>query len=436
MTMRRIVDVGERLPFGQALPLSLQHMFAMFGSTVLVPFLTGLDPSVALFTGGLGTLLYLLMTRGKIPAYLGSSFAFIAPILAVSKSQGQGEALFGAAMSGVVYIVVALVIARFGTRWLEKLLPPIVVGPVVVVIGLSLAGTAVSMAAKGYGAAWVALGAAMAAMVFFRGFLNVVPILFGIAAGYLYSAITGQVDWRPVVQAPWFSPPDFVTPRPSMSAVWTIAPVALVTIAEHIGHLLVTENIVGRPLMRDPGLHRSLLGDGVATAVAGLMGGPPTTTYGENIGVMAITRVYSVWVIGGAAVIAVMFAFIGKLGALVHSIPVPVMGGISVLLFGTIAAAGVRMVVEHRVDFSNPRNLAIASVIMVLGVGVVGDTVLHLGGLEIGGLALATFGGMILNAIFPERREGGPSGGPGRHAGPWKEEVPGTPAAEEPCVPR
>lgn len=403
--MRRVVDVHERLPLGQGLPLSLQHMFAMFGATVLVPFLTGLDPSVALLTSGIGTLLYIFLTKGKIPAYLGSSFAFIAPILAVSKSQGQGEALFGAVMSGVVYILIALLIGRFGTRWLEKLLPPIVVGPVVVVIGLSLAGTAVSMAAKDYGAALVSLAAALAAMVFFRGFLNVIPILFGIVVGYLYSMVTGLVDWQSVVQAPWFSVPHFVTPKVSSLALWTIAPVALVTIAEHIGHLLVTENIVGRPLMRDPGLHRSLLGDGVATAVAGLIGGPPTTTYGENIGVMAITRVYSVWVIGGAAVIAMLFAFIGKLGALVHSIPVPVMGGISVLLFGTIAAAGVRMLVEHQVDFASPRNLAIASVIMVLGVGVVGDTVLRFGGLEIGGLALATFGGMILNAVLPAPKE-------------------------------
>ncbi|HHY67430.1 MAG TPA: uracil permease, partial [Alicyclobacillus sp.] len=203
MTMGRIVDVQDRLPLGRALPLSAQHMFAMFGSTVMVPFLTGLDPSVALFTGGLGTLLYILLTKGKIPAYLGSSFAFIAPILAVSKAQGMGEALFGAAMSGVVYIAVALLIGRFGTAWLEKLLPPIVVGPVVVVIGLSLAGTAVSMAAGGYLAAVIALAAAMAAMVFFRGFLNVIPILFGIIVGYLYSAAAGQVDWQAVAQAPW-----------------------------------------------------------------------------------------------------------------------------------------------------------------------------------------------------------------------------------------
>ncbi|MDI3327077.1 MAG: solute carrier family 23 protein [Alicyclobacillaceae bacterium] len=415
--MQRVVDVHERLPLGQALPLSLQHMFAMFGATVLVPFLTGLDPSVALFTGGLGTLLYILLTKGMIPAYLGSSFAFIAPILAVSKSQGQGEALFGAAMSGVVYIAVALLIGRFGTRWLERLLPPIVVGPVVVVIGLSLAGTAVSMASKHYGAALVSLSAALAAMVFFRGFLNVIPVLFGIAVGYAYSAAAGLVDWQAVVQAPWLAMPHFATPKPSSLAFWTVAPVALVTIAEHIGHLLVTENIVGRPLMRDPGLHRSLLGDGVATVAAGMVGGPPTTTYGENIGVMAITRVYSVWVIAGAAGLAMAFAFIGKLGALVRTIPEPVMGGISILLFGTIAAAGVRMLVEHRVDFGRPRNLAIASVIMVLGVGVVGDAVIRLGSLEIGGLALATFGGMLLNAVLPDRGNAAVGAGPDGPAG-------------------
>jgi uracil permease len=401
-TQKDFIDVQERVPLGKAVPLSLQHMFAMFGATVLVPILTGLDPAVALFTGGVGTLIYVILTKGKIPAYLGSSFAFIAPLTAIVKSQGIGAAMFGAILSGLVYVVVAALIAKFGINWLERLLPPIVVGPIIIVIGLSLAGTAVNMASNNYLVAFVALLIAVLASTYFKGFLGVIPILLGIIGGYGFAAIRGIVDFSAVQKASWFQVPHFTAPHISTVAAWAIAPVALVTIAEHIGHLLVTENIVGRRLMKDPGLHRSILGDGVATMVAGAVGGPPSTTYGENIGVMAITRVYSVWVIGGAACIAIAFSFIGKLKALISSIPVPVMGGISIMLFGIIAASGLRMLVENQVNFGSKRNLTIASIIMVLGVG---GAVFHIKGLEIGNMAIATLVGILLNWILPEERE-------------------------------
>jgi uracil permease len=402
MNQKTYIDVHEKVPLGKAIPLSFQHLFAMFGSTVLVPILTGLDPAVALFAGGIGTLIYIILTKGKIPAYLGSSFAFIAPLTAMVKTQGIGAAMYGAILSGVVYVIVSALIAKFGIGWLERLLPPIVVGPIVIVIGLSLAGTAVNMASGNYLVAFVALLIAVIANTYFKGFLGVIPILLGIIGGYLFAAVCGIVNFSTVSNAPWFAAPHFTAPHISSIAAWTIAPVALVTIAEHIGHLLVTENIVGRKLMRDPGMHRSILGDGIATIVAGSVGGPPSTTYGENIGVLAITRVYSVWVIGGAACIAVVFSFIGKLKALISSIPTPVMGGISIMLFGIIAASGLRMLVENKVDFGSKRNLTIASIVMVLGVG---GAVFHIKGLEIGNMAIATLAGILLNWILPKERD-------------------------------
>jgi uracil permease len=399
MTEQRVVDIQERLPLGQSLPLSLQHLFAMFGATVLVPFLTGLNPAVALLTSGIGTLIYLFLTKGMIPGYLGSSFAFIGPIIAVAKTEGIGAALFGCMLSGVVYIVVALIIQRTGIAWLNRLLPPVVVGSIVIVIGLGLAGVAVDMASKSWGVAAVALAVAVLASAFFRGFLGVIPVLLGIIGGYLFAISQGMVDFSKIAEASWIAFPQFQTPVVSWTAALLIAPVALVTIAEHIGHLLVTENIVGRNLMEKPGLHRSMLGDGVATAVAALIGGPPSTTYGENIGVMAITRVYSVWVIGGAAVFAILFSFIGKISALISSIPVPVMGGISILLFGIIASAGLRMLVESGINYGHKRNLIISSVILVLGVG---NAKIHVGNLDIEGMALATFAGILLNLVLPK----------------------------------
>lgn len=402
MDQKRVIDVQDKLPVLQALPLSLQHLFAMFGATVLVPVLTGLNPAVALLTSGIGTLLYIFLTKGQIPGYLGSSFAFIGPIIAVSKAEGPGAAMFGALLSGIVYIIVAAIVSKYGVRWLNRLMPPVVVGSIVIVIGLGLANVAVKMASDDLRVAFVALGIAILAAGFFRGFLGVIPVLLGIIGGYSFAVALGVVDFTKVWDAPMFEIPQFTTPTVSWLAVWTIAPVALVTIAEHIGHLLVTENIVGRNLMEKPGLHRSLLGDGVATSVASLLGGPPATTYGENIGVMAITRVYSVYVIGGAAVFAIIFSFSGKLNALISSIPGSVMGGITILLFGIIASSGLRMLVESGIDYGNKRNLIISSVIMVVGVG---GMVMHIGQLSIESMALATFVGIILNLILPDLKE-------------------------------
>jgi uracil permease len=415
----RTIDVDERLPLLQALPLSLQHLFAMFGATVLVPFLVGLDTSVTLFSSGVGTLLYILVTKGKIPAYLGSSFAFITGLTTllgvtpgvVAPPERIAVAMGGCVVVGLIYIAVALAIGRFGTGWIDRLLPPVVIGSVVMVIGLGLARVAVDMATKGatgqyhgeyFLVALSALAISVLAAVFLRGFLGVIPILIGIVGGYVVAALAGQVDLSAVASAKPFAVPPFVLPRFDLGAIVLLAPVSLVVITEHVGHLIVTNKVVGRDFVKDPGLHRSLAGDGVATAVAGLMGGPPNTTYGENIGVMAITRVFSVWVIGGAAVIAVAMSFLPPVGALIRSIPVQVMGGICILLFGIIASAGVRMLIEAGIDFSRKRNLIIASVILVVGIG---GARIHLGGLEIGEMSLATYIGVILNLVLPEHIE-------------------------------
>jgi uracil permease len=419
---QRTVDVGERLPLLQSIPLSLQHLFAMFGATVLVPYLVGLDTSVTLFTSGVGTLLYIFVTKGKIPAYLGSSFAFIAAFIGLLGAKA-GElappdriavAMGGCVVVGIIYILVALLIGKFGTGWIERLLPPVVIGSVVMVIGLGLARTAVvTMAMEGgtgtyhpefFGVALAALAIAILAAVFLKGFLGVIPILIGIVGGYVVALLAGQVSFEAVKAAAPVAVPPFVLPRFTWAAVVTLAPISLVVITEHIGHLIVTNNIVGRDFVKDPGLHRSLAGDGVATAFAGLVGGPPNTTYGENIGVMAITRVFSVWVIGGAAVIAIAMSFFPPVGALIRTIPTHVMGGICILLFGIIASAGIRMLVEAGIDFSQKRNLIIASVVLVIGIG---GAKLHIGGVEFGEMSLATYVGILLNLVLPRALEKG-----------------------------
>ncbi|MBI5548937.1 MAG: uracil permease, partial [Deltaproteobacteria bacterium] len=366
---RRTIDVDQRLPVLQTLPLSLQHLFAMFGATVLVPILTGFDPSVALFSGGVGTLLYIAVTKGRIPAYLGSSFAVISGLVVVNKEwHDPHAAMTGALALGLVYVVVSVLIGRIGIGWLDRIFPPVVIGSVVIVIGLGLAGVAVQMAGLsanpripvGLETRWLLTAAFTVAVVVigscrFKGFLGVIPVLVGIVCGYLCGLAMGLVDFGKVEQAAWLDLPRFVTPAFSekgLQAAVLIAPIALVLITEHIGHLLVTNKIVDRDFTRDPGLHRSLLGDGLACVFASLVGAPPATTYGENIGVMAITRVFSVWVLGGAALIAIALSFIQKLGALLQTIPEAVMGGVSIALFGVIAAAGIRLFVEAKVDFS------------------------------------------------------------------------------------
>ena len=419
-----VLGINDKPKFNQWLLLSVQHLFAMFGATVLVPFLTGMSPAVALVSSGLGTLAFITITRGKAPSYLGSSFAFINPIIAVkaleldpTSSVGPGSFLVGSFMVGILYGIVALIIMKAGTKWLMKLLPPVVVGPVIMVIGLGLAHTAVGMATNNTEGAydlnyvWVALVTltiTVIVSVFTRGFLSVIPILVGIIGGYLFALIMGIVDLHKILEAAWFEVPPFIIPfvdyTPSFS--WKVflimVPVAIVPIAEHIGHQLVLSKVVEKDMIKDPGLDKSLLGDGAASIIASLIGGPPNTTYGENIGVLAITRAFSIYLFIGAAIFAILFGFCGKIAALLSSIPAPVMGGVSILLFGIIASSGLRMLVENKVDFSQKRNLIIASVILVIGIG---GAAIHVGKyFSLEGMALASIIGVVLNQILPGKQ--------------------------------
>lgn len=433
--MTKVIDINEKPSNGQLVTLSFQHMFAMFGSTILVPQLVGLSPAIALLTSGIATIIFLLITQFKVPAYLGSSFAFIAPIILVAglddngASINPGNAMIGAMAVGLVYGLVSLLIYKTGYKWLMNLLPAVVVGPVIMVIGLGLAGTAVDMAMNitveqvnpttgeeelvkqysgwHFSAALVTLFAAIIFNVYFKNILSTMPILLGLIVGYIYSAIIGIVDFTKVNEASWFALPDFLIPGVHYEITITskillaMVPIVIVTISEHIGHQLVLGKIVNRNYIKDPGLHRSLLGDGLGTFVSALIGGPPKTTYGENIGVLGITKVFSVYVIFGAAVLAILFSFFGKAMALVQTIPTAVLGGISILLFGIIASSGLRMVVENNVDFGNNRNMVIASVILVVGIG--GAALRFTESFAIEGMALAAIVGVILNLILPGR---------------------------------
>lgn len=418
---KAVLDIHEKPTPGQLITFSFQHMFAMFGSTILVPKLVGLSPAIALLTSGIATIIFLFITQFKVPAYLGSSFAFISPIILVT-GFGQagvevnpGNAMIGAMMVGVVYAIVALLIWKTGYKWLMNILPPIVVAPVIIVIGLGLSGTAVGMAMNvdgeysglHFSAALVTLATAIIFTVFFKNILSAMPILMGIIVGYIYSVIIGIVDFTAVKNAKFFALPEFLIPGVDYDFQITgaifigMVPIVIVTISEHIGHQLVLGKVVNRNYIKDPGLHRSLLGDGLGTFASALIGGPPKTTYGENIGVLAITRVYSVYVILGAAVVAIVVSFSGQLMALIETIPTAVLGGISILLFGIIASSGLRMLVESKVDFGNNRNMVIASVILVVGIG--GAAMRFTESFAIEGMALASIIGVILNLVLPGR---------------------------------
>ncbi|MBC1290366.1 uracil permease [Listeria booriae] len=416
--VKPVLDIHERPTWNKWIVLSIQHLFTMFGSTIFVPTVTHLNPSVALISSGLGTLAYLIITRGKIPAYLGSSFAFIAPItmlLAAKSGGGPGAVMVGTFSVGVVYAIVALIVYYVGVEWIQKVLPPIVVGPVIMVIGLSLAPSAAAMAMGtnngGYDykvllVALITLVATIIAMMFFKGFFGLIPILCGFVIGYLVSMMFGLVDYTLIKEASLFQVPDFTIPFVNMDPVVTLtvvlsmAPLAFVTMAEHMGHQLLLNRITNRNFFKDPGLHRSLAADGTASIIASLIGGPPVTTYGENIGVLAITKVYSVFVIGGAAVFAIAFGFIGYINAVITSVPTAVLGGISLLLFGVIATSGLRMMIESRVDLSQNRNMIIASVVLVVGIG---GLMIHVGSFQLSGMAMAALIGIILNLVIPEK---------------------------------
>ncbi len=413
-------DVNDMPKPGMLFGLSFQHLFAMFGSTVLVPILVGINPAIALFSSGLGTLAHLTATKYKIPAYMGSSFAYIATMQMLMKSDGIAAVAQGAIAGGLVYLIVALIVKFAGNTWIDKVLPPVVVGPIIIVIGLSLATTAVNdvMLKNGtYNFTYLLIGlVTLFAVVLFnmygKGMVAVIPILLGLIVGYIFAVVTGLVTGQEIVnfstlaKSHWFQVPDFdilfVDYKFKLypSAILTMAPIAFVTMTEHFGHIMVLNSLTNRDYFKDPGLDRTLTGDGLAQIIAGFFGAPPVTSYGENIGVMALNKIYSVYVIAGAAVIAVVMSFIGKVSALLQSIPTPVIGGISIALFGVIASSGLKILIENKIDFDNKKNLLIASVILVSGIG---GLMLQIGGLQITSVAFSTLLGIILYQILPEK---------------------------------
>lgn len=420
------LDVNEKPPIAKWIILAIQHVFAMFGATILVPILvnsaageTVLTIPVALVTSGIGTLIYILCTKGKSPVYLGSSFAFIAPIAAAYLKGGVSGAMTGIMVVGLIYIIVAIVIKLIGKNWIDKLLPPVVIGPMIMIIGLGLAPSAVSQIGLTSGAEldWKILLVAVVSflvtaivMTRAKGFLKVIPFLVGIILGYVLSIILGLVDFTAVAEASFFSVPKFIIPfvnyAPNFSALITIAPIALVTLCEHIGDHTSLSNIIGKDLLKDPGLDRTILGDGIATFVAGVLGGPANTTYGENTSVVGMTKVASVWVIGLAAIIAIIIGFLGKFTALVSTIPNAVLGGVSLLLYGFIAVNGLKVLIKNQIDFEKTKNIVVASTMLVLGLG--GASISIISGdlsITISGMSLAAIIGIILNLILPDEKE-------------------------------
>ena len=417
------LDVNEKPPVVKWIILALQHVFAMFGATILVPILvnsavgsTVLTIPVALVTSGIGTLIYILCTKGKSPVYLGSSFAFITPIAIGAIKAGVGGAMTGIMIVGIIYVIVAIIISIVGKEWLSKLLPPVVIGPMIMIIGLGLAPTAISEMGIGSDITAIDYKSVLVAIFTFvitavvmlkgKGFLKVIPFLIGIISGYVLALILGLVEFSPVLEASFFSIPDFILPFvsyiPTLEAAMTIAPIALVTIAEHIGDHTALSTIIGKNLLKDPGLNRTLLGDGIATFAAGLLGGPANTTYGENTSVVGMTKIASVWVIGLAAIIAILLGFLGKFTALVSTIPNAVLGGVSLILYGFIAVNGLKVLIENRVDFSKSRNVIIASSMLVLGLG---GAVINISTVTVSGMSLAAIVGVLLNLLLPKEKE-------------------------------
>ncbi len=405
---KKIIGIGDKPPIGKWIPLSIQHTFAMFSASVLVPILFGIPASIVLLMNGIGTLLFIFITKGRAPAYLGSSFAFLSPGFIVIGSMGYQYCLGGFICAGAIFAIVAIIIKFAGVDWIDAVLPPAAMGPIVALIGLELAGSAASTGGiiSEEGAAIdpkfvfvfiFTLALAVIGQVVFRGFASAIAILIAIVAGYVLALIMGLVDYAPVTEASVFELPAFMLPKFDISAIIIIIPASLTVISEHISHQIVTSEIVGRDLLRDPGLHRSLLSDGISTMLSGLCGSVPTTTYGENIGVMAVTKVYSVWVIGGAAVFSILLSFFGQVSALISTIPGPVMGGISFLLYGMIAASGIRLLVDKKVDYSRPRNLAMTAVVFVVGLS---GASIQIGEVQLTGMCLATIVGIVMGLIM------------------------------------
>jgi len=408
---KKIIQVEEKVPGSMLFPLSLQHMFAMFGASVVVPMIFQINPAIVLLMNGIGTLLFILITKGKAPAYLGSSFAFLAPAGLVISKWGYQEALGGFIAVGLGLCILSLIIYKCGVKWIDIVLPAAAMGPVVALIGLELASSAASTAklipsaghpvqGKDVLVFLVTLLFAVFGNVLFRKFFAVIPILISIIAGYVTALCAKVITTADVIKAlktPFFQLPHFQTPHFNLEAIIMIFPVILVLASEHIGHQIVTGKIVGKDLLKDPGLHRSLFADGISTMLSGFVGSVPTTTYGENIGVMAITRVYSVQVLAGAAVLSIIAAFIGPVAALIQTIPGPVIGGISFLLYGMIGASGIRVMVDGQVDYSRSRNLTLTSVVFVTGLSGIS---LNIKNVELKGMVLACIVGMLLSLAF------------------------------------
>ena len=421
---KMLLNVNDKPPLLKWLLLSLQHVFAMFGATILVPILVNkaagsevLSIPVALISSGIGTLIYIVCTRGKSPVYLGSSFAFITPMIVAFAKSGKESVFTGIMAVGLVYVLVALIIKAVGKKWINKLLPPIVVGPMIMIIGLSLAPTAIEEI--GLNLEKVPWKNIVVALISFlttgllavrgKGFLKVIPFLLGMVVGYISSIILGMVNLKEVFETSFIAIPDFYIPfvhyKLNFSALLTIAPIALVTISEHIGDHKVLSEIIGKDLITDPGLDNTLLGDGIATFIAGLIGGPANTTYGENTSVVGMTKVASVWVIGLAAIIAIIFGFLGQLTAIISSIPSPVLGGVSILLYGFISVNGLKILIQNKVDFENTKNVIVASSMLVLGLGGAAISIMTKNmSVSISGMSLAALVGILLNLFIKERK--------------------------------
>ena len=379
-----------------------QFLFVAFGATVLVPLLVGLDPSVALFTAGVGTLIFHLVTKGKVPVFLGSSFAFIAPIIKATQLFGLSGTLCGLVAVGAVYGLMSLLIRLRGVGFISRLFPPVVVGPVIMLIGLSLAGTGVNMAKSNWPLALTALATTILVSLFGKGLLKLIPIFAGIIVGYIAAAIFGVVDFQPVLNAPWFALPAFVRPELCWEAIIFMIPVAIAPVIEHIGDIYAINEVAGKDFVKDPGLHRTMLGDGLACVASALMGGPPVTTYSEVTGAISLTKITDPSVIRIAGVFGILFSILGKVSAFLKTIPEAVLGGIMLLLFGTIASVGVNTLIKNKVDMGDTRNLVIASLILTLGIG---GAELTIGSFTIGGIGLSAVVGVLLNLIIPHKKQ-------------------------------
>ena len=379
-----------------------QFLFVAFGATVLVPLLVGLDPSVALFTAGIGTLIFHAVTKGKVPIFLGSSFAFIAPIIKATELFGLPGTLSGLVAVGAVYGLMSLLVKMRGVGFIARLFPPIVVGPVIMLIGLSLAGTGVNMAKSNWLLAIIALLTTIIISMFGKGLLRLIPIFSGIIVGYIASIILGYVDFQPIIEAPWFALPAFVRPELCWEAIIFMIPVAIAPVIEHIGDVYAINEVTGKDFVKDPGLHRTMLGDGLACAAASFIGGPPVTTYSEVTGAVSLTKITDPAVIRIAAIFGILFSVLGKISALLKTIPEAVLGGIMLLLFGTIASVGINSLIKNKVDLGNTRNLVIASLILTLGIG---GAELTAGRFTIGGIGLAAVVGVLLNLVLPKGKE-------------------------------